>query len=194
MSLERRRTLMKSSIESQSGYCPFVWMFCGRKTNNRTNHLHERTLRIVYNESQSSFENLLRKDRAVSINHRNIRSFAIDIYKIKNNMSTPTMSELFEKRNFFLFILLIFLITENLHRSQLNVRKNNNDNKNMCRDILLMIVTKKFSTEIGTSRKLKALSLSPKSKLQSSLTDRFFAGNILLEKCGALLLLKLEIP
>ena len=64
----------------------------------------------------------------------------------------------------------------------------------MCRDILLMIVTKKFSTKIGTSRKLKALSLSPKNKLQSSLTDRFFAGNILLEKCGALLLLKLEIP
>ena len=108
MSLERRRTLMKSSIESQSGYCPFVWMFCGRKTNNRTNHLHERTLRIVYNESQSSFENLLRKDRLVSINHRNIRSFAIDIYKIKNNMSTPTMSEVFEKRNFFFIHFINF--------------------------------------------------------------------------------------
>ena len=99
MSLERRRTLMKSFIESQFGYCPLVWMFCGRKSNNRINHLHERALRIVYNDNQSSFENLLRKDRSVSIHHRNIRSFAIEIYKIKNNMSTPIMSELFEKRN-----------------------------------------------------------------------------------------------
>ena len=35
----------------------------------------------------------------MSIHHKNIRSFAIEIYKIKNNMSTPMMSELFEKRN-----------------------------------------------------------------------------------------------
>ena len=99
MSPERRRTLMEFFIELQFGYCPLVWMFCGRKSNNRINHLHERALRIVYNDNQSSFENLLRKDRSVSIHHRNIRSFAIEIYKIKNNMSTPIMSELFEKRN-----------------------------------------------------------------------------------------------
>ena len=97
MSLERRRTLMKSFIESQFGYCPLVRMFCGRKSNNRINHLHERVLRIVYNDNQSS-SNLLRKDRSVSIHHRNIRSFGIEIYKVKN-MSIPIMSELFEKRN-----------------------------------------------------------------------------------------------
>ena len=32
MTLERRRTLMKSFIESQFGYCPLVWMFRGRKS------------------------------------------------------------------------------------------------------------------------------------------------------------------
>ena len=74
-------------------------MFCGRKSNNRIKHLHERALRIVYNENQSSFEDLLRKDRSVSIHHRYTRSFAIEIYQIKSNMSTPIMSELFEKRN-----------------------------------------------------------------------------------------------
>ena len=74
MSLERCRTLMKSFIESQFGYCPVVWMFCGRKSNNRINHLHKRALRIVYNDNQSCFENLLRKDRLLSIHHRNIRS------------------------------------------------------------------------------------------------------------------------
>ena len=74
-------------------------MFCGRKSNNRVNHLHERALRIVYNDTQSSFENLLGKGRSVSIHHRNIHSFAIEIYKIKNNMLTPIMSGLFEKRN-----------------------------------------------------------------------------------------------
>ena len=89
----------ESFIESQFGYCPFVWMFFGRKLNNHINYLHERALRIVYNDNQSCFENLLRKDRSVSIHHKIIRSFAIEIYKIKNNMSTPIMFELFEKRN-----------------------------------------------------------------------------------------------
>ena len=75
-------------------------MFCGRKSNNRIKHLHERALRIVNNDNQSSFEDLLRKDHSMSILHRNIRSFAIEIHQIKNNMSTPIMSELFERRNF----------------------------------------------------------------------------------------------
>ena len=47
MFLERRRILMKSFTESQFRYCLLVWMFCGRKSNNRMNHLHERALRIV---------------------------------------------------------------------------------------------------------------------------------------------------
>ena len=78
MSLERRRTLMKSFIESQFGYCPLAWMFCGRKSKNRITYLHERALRIVYTDSQSSFENT----RSVSIHHGNICSFAIEIYKM----------------------------------------------------------------------------------------------------------------
>ena len=62
------------------------------------NHFHEKALRIAYNDNQLSFEILVRKDRSVSVHHRNIRSFSIEIHKDKNNMPTPVMSELFEKR------------------------------------------------------------------------------------------------
>ena len=99
VSLERPSTLMKSFIEWQFGYCPLVWIFCGRKSNNRINHLHERAPKFVYHDNQFSFENFFPKDRSVSICHRNIRLFATEMYKIKNNISTPIMSELFEKRN-----------------------------------------------------------------------------------------------
>ena len=90
---------MTSFTESQFGYCPLAWMFCGRKSNNSINHLHERAFRIVYNGNQPSFENLLWKDRSVSTHHRNMQIFAIEIYKVKNNISTPLMSELFEKHH-----------------------------------------------------------------------------------------------
>ena len=68
---------MKAFIESQFAYCPLVCMFCSRSSNNRINHLHERALRIVYNDPSSRFEDLLVKDNSVSIHHRNIRLLAI---------------------------------------------------------------------------------------------------------------------
>ena len=96
--LERRRSLMKAFIESQFAYCPLVWMFCSRSSNNRVNHLHERALRIVYNDHSSTFEDLLVKDSSVSIHHRNIRLLAIELCKAKNSLSSQLMLDLFQNR------------------------------------------------------------------------------------------------
>ena len=38
LSLEQRKLLIKSFIESQFGNSSLTWMFCGRKTNARINH------------------------------------------------------------------------------------------------------------------------------------------------------------
>ena len=74
-------------------------MFCDRQENNRISHLHERALRIVYNDYKSTFENLLELDISVSIHHRNIRLLSIELYKVKHNFSNQVMSELFNLRN-----------------------------------------------------------------------------------------------
>ena len=73
LSLERKRTLMKAFIEWQFACCPLIWMFCQRSSNTLINHLHERALRIVYNDNESTFEHLLKKDNSVLIHHKNIR-------------------------------------------------------------------------------------------------------------------------
>ena len=46
----KRRTLFKAFVKSQFKYCPIVWVFHSRRTNNKINKLNERTLRIVYDE------------------------------------------------------------------------------------------------------------------------------------------------
>ena len=74
-------------------------MFCQRSSNTRINHLHERALRIVYNDNESTFEDLLKKDNSVSIHHKNIRLLGIELYKVKNNLSTHLMSGIFNLRN-----------------------------------------------------------------------------------------------
>ena len=99
MTVERRRMLMKAFIESQFGYCPLVWICCNRNCNNRINYLHERALKMVYNDNVSSFEDLLQRDQSVSIHHRNIRLLGKELYKTRNNISSHIMNELFEQRN-----------------------------------------------------------------------------------------------
>ena len=56
--LDKRRTLFKSFIEAQFKYCPLIWMFCSRDSNKKINRLHERALRLVYDDYSSSFETL----------------------------------------------------------------------------------------------------------------------------------------
>ena len=64
--------------------------------NNKINRRHERCLRIVYNDKQSSFNELLEKDGSVSIHMRNIQILATEMYKLINNLSSPTMNRVFK--------------------------------------------------------------------------------------------------
>ena len=72
MSFHKRKLLFNTFIESQFSYCPLVWMFCSRLMNQKINRIHERALRIVHSDYVSSFTELPRKDKSISIHHRNI--------------------------------------------------------------------------------------------------------------------------
>ena len=96
MNIDQRRRVMKAFINSHFGYCPLVWMFCSRSCDNRINRIHEKALRIVYNDRQSSFDELLEKDNSVSIHTRNLQLLATEIYKIKHNLSPPLVRNLFQ--------------------------------------------------------------------------------------------------
>ena len=94
----KRHIIMKTFIESQFSYCPLVWMFCSRSMNNRINHIHERALRLVYQDYVTTFEDLLKKDNSLCFHHRNIHQVAIEMFKVKNDLSPPFMKELFNHK------------------------------------------------------------------------------------------------
>ena len=89
---------MSSFFRSQFNYFPLIWM-CHNRTNNRKiNRLHERCLRIIYNDKQSSFIKLLEKDVSVSMHQRNLQILAIDMFKVSNGLSPVLMNDIFKLR------------------------------------------------------------------------------------------------
>ena len=90
---------MKAFIESQFGYCPLVWMFHSRSLNNKINRIHERALRITYNDKSSSFQKFLGKDNSITILHRDIKILATETHKFLERFSPPLMNEIFVERN-----------------------------------------------------------------------------------------------
>ena len=74
-------------------------MFHNRKLNRKINHIHERVLRLVYDDYTSSFKDLLQKDGSVSVHHQNIHSVAIEMYKIKNKLSPKIVQTIFQQRD-----------------------------------------------------------------------------------------------
>ena len=74
-------------------------MFHGRQINDKTNKLHERALRVVYNDTITSFEELLVKDKTFTIHHQNIQSLAIEMYKAVSNLLGGNLSGFLVKKN-----------------------------------------------------------------------------------------------
>ena len=68
-----------------------LWQNNEQKKNN---HLHERDLRIFYKDYTSSFEDLF-KDKSVTIHHRNIQSLAIELFKVKQNLSNSMFNVIY---------------------------------------------------------------------------------------------------
>ena len=59
ISEDKKRMLFKSFIISQFNYCPIVWMCHGRGLNNKINNIHQRALRIVY-QDKNQFWNFIK--------------------------------------------------------------------------------------------------------------------------------------
>ena len=61
-------------------------MLHSRCNNNKIKHLHERCLRLIYCDKNSSYEELLEKDQSDSIHHRNIQNLTREMYMVKNEL------------------------------------------------------------------------------------------------------------
>ena len=68
-------------------------MFHSRKLNNKISRMHEKGLRIVYNDNTSLYEELLEIDNSVSVHYRNIQILATELYKTVNELSLDIVKD-----------------------------------------------------------------------------------------------------
>ena len=71
-------------------------MFHSRKLNASINRLHERALRVVYRDFDSSFEELLRRDSSTTLHQRNLQKLMTEIFKVKTGIAPELMKGVFE--------------------------------------------------------------------------------------------------
>ena len=97
MSTNQAQILMRRFIISQCSHCPLIWICHSRKFNNQINKLHERALRLVFNNKSSSFRELLERDNSVTIiQKRNIQILLTEMLKVKSRLVQEIMTENFK--------------------------------------------------------------------------------------------------
>ena len=95
---DQKLLLLNSEVNFQFSYCSLIWMFTSRYLNNALNSIHERALRLIYNDYELPFDRILEDNKQKSIHQKNIESLAIEIYKFQAGLTPPIMSDLFVTR------------------------------------------------------------------------------------------------
>ena len=95
---DQKLLLLKSVVKYQFSYCSLIWMFTSQHLNNALNNIHERALRLIYNDYELPFDRILEDSKQKSIHQKNIESLAIEIYNFQAGLAPSIMSELFVTR------------------------------------------------------------------------------------------------
>ena len=94
-----KKHLFNVVVKSQFNYCPFVWMFCSRTSNNMIIRIHERAVRVILGDDLSGFESLLQNNKDICSHHKNTQRRMTEMLKVKNELAPSVMDSMFERRN-----------------------------------------------------------------------------------------------
>ena len=72
-----------------------MWICHSRSLNNKINRIHERALRLVY-QNNLSFSELLDLDNSVTMHQKNLQVLVTQIYEVKNGIAPDIMNNIFK--------------------------------------------------------------------------------------------------
>ena len=87
----------------QFGYAPLIWMFTTKNPTLKVNKIHRRTLHVVYDDYNITYEELLASHNDICIHQKRLKHLGIEVYKSLTNLN-PEFMWTFLKKNLFLTI------------------------------------------------------------------------------------------
>ena len=88
-----KHIIYNSFVASNFNYCPLVWHFCGQVNNNKL----ERSLRIIHNDYEASFETLLKCSKQESLLTKRLKIMILEVFKTVNRLKPSCLHDLFTK-------------------------------------------------------------------------------------------------
>ena len=98
LTAEKARILAYAFIDSQFNYAPLIWMFAGKILINKICKIHHRTLQVVYNECNKSYQELLQLNNTVSIHQRHLQYLALEVFKSLMHLNPEFMWSYFNEK------------------------------------------------------------------------------------------------
>ena len=92
---EAKLHLFKAAILPHLTYCHLVWHFCRALDTCGLERVQERGLRAVFNDKQSSHQQLLVKAKLPSLYNRRLQDMCILMYEVKHNLCPRTICDMF---------------------------------------------------------------------------------------------------
>ena len=89
--------LINSFIYANFSCCPLVWHFSSRKSINKIENIQKRALRFLLNDYASGYKTLLKKTNKCTIEVKQLRLLALEIFKALNENCSTFIEDYFEK-------------------------------------------------------------------------------------------------
>ena len=92
---DAKRIVIESFVLANFNYCPLVWHFCSCESMRKLERIQERAFRLLLNDHESDYEQLLIKVNKPTLEIRRLKFLATEIFKTINNLNPPYMKEIF---------------------------------------------------------------------------------------------------
>ena len=87
-------TIFHTFILSNFNFCPLAWHFCNKSNTSKLEKIQARALRFIYEDYESTYDELLEKAKVPSLKVRRMRTMAIECFKILNKLSPSCLHDL----------------------------------------------------------------------------------------------------
>ena len=99
MSMVQARLIVNAYILPYFIYCPLIWMFCQKKSNNLINKVHKRALRAIHEIPSLDFKELLDIENSMTIHVKHLQILMIETYQSLNHNNPQMMWDLFHLKD-----------------------------------------------------------------------------------------------